>query len=250
MKTTATLCFRVNFEGMTRNVRDFWAERKYAYALEVVRDGFNQTEERALRILAGELKMIDAPGGREGIDGTLAPDNWKPEKGLFYPNPTLGIAYAEAALGRHIAEVENRSLREQLEGITEAEIRKERDEKRVAEFVAKERDKDRRTEQKQVPDRTLKADYGWLLPDGKFYACKSVMEHIWLASVLREQTTGNAERDAEKGGWIKIGKSGNDVYVFVERAPTQRQIDTLFDWSHKKPSRKRAFDDFMERWGG
>lgn len=249
-----TMHFTVDFDGMTLRVREFWAERKYAYAVKVLVDGFNQTEENALLILAGKKRMADHPEGRKGIDGTLIDDEWNPSDigNPFYPSPLLGVPYAEAAQARHVAEVENAKLREELDGLLGAHERAEREKRIVDEFVAKERDKEERSQQKQKPDRTFKSDWGWLLPNGNFFACKGEMEHIWLASVLREQLDkiydGNAERAAERGGWIKIGVHSGSMYAFADERPTQRQLDTLFDYAEAKPSRAKGFKTFLERW--
>lgn len=79
------------------------------------------------------------------------------------------------------------------------------------------------------PDYKLNAEDGWVLPDGKFYPC-GYMEHIWLAGRL-----GKEEREAEKAGWIKIshGLSG-ELYIHKHvDSPTQKQINTVFDWCEK-----------------
>lgn len=51
---------------------------------------------------------------------------------------------------------------------------------------------ERAAQGKPKPDNTLKAEMGWILPDGKFYACLTPMEHIWLADQF-----GLSETDAE-----------------------------------------------------
>lgn len=66
-------------------------------------------------------------------------------------------------------------------------------------------------------------------PDGKFYACLTRMEHIWLAKQF-----GKTEKEAEEAGWIKINLGlMNDINILHFKKPTQKQLDTLFDWCQK-----------------
>lgn len=87
---------------------------------------------------------------------------------------------------------------------------------------------------KPKPESSLKSEDGWIIPDGKFYPCR-YMEHIWLA----DKIAGVEEKDAEKRGWIKISNAiGMGLHIYKgDREPTQRQLNTLFDWceKHKHP---------------
>lgn len=68
----------------------------------------------------------------------------------------------------------------------------------------------------------------WITPDGKFYPVR-YMEHIWAA----DKIAGITEKDAELRGWIKISDPimmGQQVFILGGKSPTQKQIDTLFDW--------------------
>lgn len=90
-----------------------------------------------------------------------------------------------------------------------------------------------------VLDDHMTSDSGWLLPNGNYYGC-SAMEHVGLADSLLEhigvQHDGNAERAAEKLGWVKISKSGFGLYVLCDKKPTKKQFNRLWDYSvlHKK----------------
>ena len=81
-----------------------------------------------------------------------------------------------------------------------------------------------------LPDKNLEAESGWVTPDGKFYACLTPMEHVWLALQF-----GNTERQAERSGWIKIVKDITaQIHIFPgEIEATQKQIDTISDWCEK-----------------
>ncbi len=104
----------------------------------------------------------------------------------------------------------------------------------VEEVIERNRDRDARAEKgKPKPDRKLTAKMGWVLPDGKFYACLTPMEHIWLASQF-----GLTESQAEQSGWIKISVDFiGKTFIHKFSDPTQKQINTVFDWceKHKKP---------------
>ncbi len=87
----------------------------------------------------------------------------------------------------------------------------------------------------------IKYKQGWVLPDGKFYPCLVSMEHIWLANKL-----GKTEKEAENAGWMKISYSVIGIYVICMKKPTQKQLNTLFDWVEVSESRREAYNLFME----
>lgn len=97
MSTTATLCFRVDFSGMTERCREFWAEGKYEHAYKVLEEGFNLSRDQATSVIKGEMKLADDPDGHPGIDGMLLSDSWKPcDSGFgFYPEAGNPLATAE-----------------------------------------------------------------------------------------------------------------------------------------------------------
>lgn len=86
-----TVHFRVDFEGLTQICRDFWAEGEYSKALAIMTESGISLKD-AHDVIRGKLKMIQFPGGKEGVEGTLAKDNWEPNLGLCmwgkYPDPT------------------------------------------------------------------------------------------------------------------------------------------------------------------
>ncbi len=248
---TRSVCFTVDFEGMTDRVREFWMERKYAYAVNLLVRGFHQSETNALRILAGELRMIDAPEGKPGVDGSLAPDAWKAPGGTFYPNPRFGLVYAEAALGRYLAEDENAKLRDQLHDLVDSIVDEENTSVArrlpIDDFLDKQDALEKRLNVPVLkPDRTFKSDMGWILPNGHFYAAEHPMEHIAIAAKLGKQT----ERDAELAGWVKLCRDMyRTLHIFAEDKPTQKQLDTLFDWVQKDTERRdEVYREFMERY--
>lgn len=74
---------------------------------------------------------------------------------------------------------------------------------------------------------------GWLLPDGKFYACEA-MEHVGLAETLLsgdQSGEANMERRAEQLGWIKLSKSFSGFQCISLKVPTERQLTRLMDYS-------------------
>lgn len=82
--------FRVDFEGLTNLIRNFWAEGEYSKALSIMTESGIDLEN-AHDVIRGKLKLIQQPGGREGVEGNLAKDNWKPNLDLCmwnkYPDP-------------------------------------------------------------------------------------------------------------------------------------------------------------------
>lgn len=85
---------------------------------------------------------------------------------------------------------------------------------------------------KPEPDPHLDTPTGYILPDGKFYAC-AWMEHSWLAFVLGVNNTENAN----KAGWIMITHPIDEprkYYIYEgDKEPTQTQLDTLDSWRQR-----------------
>ena len=91
---------------------------------------------------------------------------------------------------------------------------------------------ERESKGKPKPDNTLSDKLGWILPNGAFYGCKTKMEHVWLA----DQIAGLTETAAEGKGWVKISRdifTDKSVILKGQREPTQKQINTVFDWCEK-----------------
>lgn len=234
--------FTVDFDGLTNRAREFWAERKYAFALhEFLCKGCNLSEEKAKLLLAGRLKMAQLPGGKMGVDGTLVKDTWRPDSTTFYPNPMMGVEYANTAVARYLAETEVRKLRKDLAYAVDeiARLTAPPQKTTVDRFIERQMELEKRPTPK--PDTTYKSNMAWVLPDGKFYPCKNSMEHIWLAERL-----GKTEKEAEESGWVKISHTVFGLYIFSQKR-TQRQMDTLFAWMQAdEVMRKRAYDEWMK----
>lgn len=93
------------------------------------------------------------------------------------------------------------------------------------------------------PDQDMESPDGWILPTGEYYPC-GYMEHPWLAGKLIPDAD-NAERDAERRGWVKIHASGlisgYDTGMCINPPhrgdnacePTARQVDAIFRWCER-----------------
>jgi hypothetical protein len=88
---------------------------------------------------------------------------------------------------------------------------------------------------KPKPDKNFSRPCGYIIPTGKFYSCEW-MEHDWLASVLGNSQHFDKEI-ASNMGWIEIthpmGEPENLNIIMGDKEPTQKQLDTLFDWQQK-----------------
>ncbi len=102
-----------------------------------------------------------------------------------------------------------------------------------------------------IPEHTLNTNNGWLSPEGKLIPCK-VAEHLSLSKKLSEyfyhinikevQRKGlhfDPMKFLKKQGWIKLLTWDVDHQKFPgykwrwlpeDAVPTQKQIDTIFDW--------------------
>lgn len=76
-------------------------------------------------------------------------------------------------------------------------------------------------------DEKLEASNGLLSPKGLLYSC-SFWGHDDLAEVLGFKSCWASE----KAGFIHLS-SYDDVWREPEVAPTQAQLDTIFNWSEK-----------------
>jgi heat shock protein HspQ len=95
---TEKLYFRVDFEGLTRQLRDFWAEGSYKHAIDYGK-GCGLTKELTEEVIRGKYKMVQDPDGRDGVDGMLAKDDWTPNLNMChhckYPDPNELYEIAE-----------------------------------------------------------------------------------------------------------------------------------------------------------
>ena len=298
MSTTELLYFRVDFDFLTRQLRDFWAEGSYKHAIDFgLSCGINK--EHVEEVIRGKMKMIQDPNGKDGVDGTLEVDDWKPNLNLChhckYPDPDEMYQLATESLQKDdfIESVQINDLREIGEEIREAyqnfdmvearklweavdnfpeDIHKQVDipysrklafdlvefedvmsgnkaRRKMADrlgipsvetYINRELERERRA----TPDSTtdLNWDNGWLLPNGKFYPCEGgMMEHIWLADRL-----GKTEEEAEKAGWIKLGKGILGIHICSFKKPTKKQFTFLFDWSEFKKDRQKEYSNFIK----
>lgn len=69
--------FMIDFEGMTRHVRDLWAEGSYWKCIETL-EALGIPSKYNEAVIAGRMKMVQDPEGVKGVNGQLAKDNWQP----------------------------------------------------------------------------------------------------------------------------------------------------------------------------
>lgn len=70
--------FRIDFEGLTNHIRDLWAEGSYWKCIETI-DAAGVPREYWAKVIAGEYKLAQNPKGKNGVDGCLVKDKWKPD---------------------------------------------------------------------------------------------------------------------------------------------------------------------------
>jgi len=296
--TTEYLYFRVDFDGLTRQLRNFWAEGSYKKAIDYgLACGLNK--EHVEEVIRGKMKMIQDPKGKDGVDGMLEDDNWVPNLSLCqhgkYPDPDDLYKMATESLENNdfIEKVQLSDLQDigdeiraayerwdmegarKLWGIVDnfpEDIRKQVDipyarriafdQEEVEDVMSGNKarreimeragipsietyiNKQIEREDRPTPEPTTNLDWdnGWLLPNGKFYPCEGgMMEHIWLADRL-----GKTENEAEKAGWIKLGKGLLGIHICSFKKPTKKQFNFLFDWSEFKPSRQKEYKNFID----
>lgn len=90
-------------------------------------------------------------------------------------------------------------------------------------------------------------NYGWLLPNGTFYAC-TYFGHSQLCGDLLP-TEEDPQNAAESLGWVKLTKdlSGTLTATLIGKRPTRRQLDELELW---KEARGRLGFDVVIDIGG
>jgi hypothetical protein len=263
MTTTTTVHFKICPKWLTGFVRDVWAEGSYQKSFNIINAAFPEMrDEIKFAIISGSKKLVQDKHDKESMN--IANDDWKPDlsrchNGL-YPDPEEvrnNAVYTARDLEEYLERknptppkldraefIENNDLPDlkevrremkmfagydSLEEMNQALLFK-RSIPTPEHYVETQMSRDERAGQKPKPDKTLLADLGWITPDGKFYACLTAMEHVWLADQF-----GLSEREAELAGWIKITRGIDMVrHVFQgEKEPTQKQIDTVFQWCEK-----------------
>lgn len=75
--------FKINFEGLTQRIREYWAEGSYSLALSIMVESGIPIGD-AHNIIRGKLKMVQDPNGVEGVSGILVDDDWQPNLGICY----------------------------------------------------------------------------------------------------------------------------------------------------------------------
>jgi hypothetical protein len=82
--------FTVDFNWLTNFVRSLWSEGSFRRALSILEE-LEIPKKESYEIIRGNLKMIQDPNGKKGIDGMTLNDNWSPDLTLCdkgrYPDP-------------------------------------------------------------------------------------------------------------------------------------------------------------------
>lgn len=262
MSKTQTVHFTVDPTGLTRLVREMWAEGSYDKCLNLLaatKHGEPLPIAVQYEIIRGKKRFALFNGDPDSF--CIEADDWKPGAGSRYPDPEPSKLAAwlkeqsRLETDREMARIlRGRGIEDDIddEGEPRRTITAPKMMKRFAGFdslddmnhamlmkrniptidetVAAMHSRDERDGKKPRPDLTLSAEMGWLLPDGKYYACLTKMEHVWLAAQF-----GKTEAQAEYAGWIKTTKDlMGERHIFKgKRDPTQSQLNTLFDWCEK-----------------
>lgn len=260
-----SLHFTVDPDGLTRLVRDMWAEGNYDKCLNVLgasKSGGPLALDVQYDIIRGKKRFANWKGERDQF--CIEKDDWKPSKIAFYPDPAP--SRLASALQKKSDKDSEREISRALGGYSEPEevktvARPARVQRRIVKrykmqmfggyssleemnmaYLAKRNiptiddqiaamhSRDEREGKKPLPDRKLSTRMGWILPNGGFYSCLTKMEHVWLAAQF-----GKTESQAENAGWIKttVGLTGETHIFKGEKEPTQKQINTVFDWCEK-----------------
>lgn len=257
--STAHATFVVDGSWLTDLVRTLWAdEGEPEKALRILQEGLPDLPEEAMySILTGHKKLegdssegitlvdddtTESPCGNSlALEAVLKPFRKKAEEGrdavaLLAGNVTyMGSPKGRVAIPTHHVEAFRRGeigldnmLYRGVSNVPTAEERKAMLTDPMVEVERRRRGIEPLDDKEDEPPPTpppkpeykITHNYGWLSPDGKFYAC-SWMEHIRLA-----ETLGFEERNLEKLGWIKI--EDGDAFE-PERGVTQRQKTLVFD---------------------
>lgn len=112
----------------------------------------------------------------------------------------------------------------------------------LVEYEARQLQQEKIAETPPQEDVELASPWGWMMRDGKFYACERVGHRALAQALLRfrwehkatESQLDNAEKAADELGWIKIGSmmDGKPV-AFHDKPLTQQQKDRFTEWCHR-----------------
>lgn len=285
--------FKADFEGMTQHVRSLWAEGSYWKCVETL-DALGIPQKYLYAVVDGSMKLVQDPQGKDGVDGLLAKDNWKPKLSAChyqrYPKyedlskilnqqrdwamKYLDSAYLEVSSlwkeyentrynGDRLDEIilQLQAYPEEVLGLAGVDMQTfiyESSYNSMSKRVAAEKRfqgmEDLRTEPitpglpsvdeyikhqleldkapKPKHDQTFSIPTGWILPNGKFYGC-GWMDHGYISYEVSKLDP----EQAQKKGWIKIthplSQPNNLKIYYGDKEPTQKQLDTLFDWQQK-----------------
>jgi hypothetical protein len=235
---TGTLHFSVSGEFITRISRNLWAEGAASKAIRLLKTGLvGMTEAIALDIVTGKKKL---DGWNSKI--RLRSDNaTKDSRGLPLPRSLEEVLSLKDRTIEKI-EKENRELAEhgsrlveQIEHVAltpRTRIYTERTPTgAVARFRATPNDllddvkeivgpDDEGTPEPTTDWVTWRS--GWLSTDGKFYGC------VYAGHVRLAHRLGFDDGRPEDRGWIKYQRQD---WILYKAKVTQKQIDTLGDWS-------------------
>lgn len=275
--------FRVDFAGMTQHVRSLWAEGSYWKCVETL-DALGIPQRYFYAVVDGGMKLVQDPDGKEGVDGMLAKDNWKPKLSAChyqrYPKyedlskilnqqrdwamkyldsayieildlwkeynntryngqrsdeiirqlqtyPVEILEFAGIDMDTFVYEAKYNPIANKFEFDADKSIPGLPS---VDEYIKHQLELDKAPKPK--PDQTFSIPTGWILPNGKFYGC-GWMDHGYISYEVAKL---NPEK-AQKKGWIKITHPLNqpkDLKIYYgDKEPTQKQLDTLFDWQQK-----------------
>jgi hypothetical protein len=97
------------------------------------------------------------------------------------------------------------------------------------------------TESPIEPDRKFASEYGWIVPDGRFFPCR-FMEHNATAIRMWKhlfgdppQARADPQKTGEAAGWIMVtrGQLTRDVTVSINGTPTTKQRAALKRWGRE-----------------
>lgn len=238
---TQTVHFTVDPDGITRLIRDMWAEGSYEKALNVLGSmacGVVIPQGIQYDIIRGKKKFANYNGDPDQF--CIIVDNWKPRDGDYPdPEPSKLAAFLKkradeefkveaTTTGFDFTAMKRFGGYDTIEQMNQA-LLIQRNISKIDPLADMHSREERERNGKPKPDTELESKAGWILPNGKFYACLTAMEHVWLASQF-----GKTEKQAEDAGWIKINHGLlNDTNILHFKPPTQKQLNTLFDWCEK-----------------
>lgn len=79
-----------------------------------------------------------------------------------------------------------------------------------------------------VPTQDLASKFGWITPDGTFWAC-----HYYLHSAVADHFRPESRHptiDVEAEGWLKVSWDNGCPRLVIFRSPTVPQADRLAEW--------------------